>query len=59
MTTTIVTAFDPSAIPVWAQRLPAVVARCKTDLAYRCDVCAAITPTIRRLLTKQATRSER
>ena len=58
MTTTINVSFDPTTLPAWAQRIPAVVARCKTDLAYRCDVCAAKTSAIRRLLTKQATRSE-
>ena len=54
MTTTIVTAFDPTSLPKWAQRIPAVVARCKTDLPYRCNVCAAKTPAMKRLLTKQA-----
>ena len=56
---TINVVFDPTALPVWAQRIPAVVALCKTDLAYRCNVCAAKTRAIRRWLTKQATRSER
>ena len=54
MTTTINVAFDPTALPAWAQRIPAVVARCKTDLPYRCNVCAAEGKVIRRLLTKQA-----
>ena len=54
MNTTIPTVFDPSALPVWARRLPAVVARCKVDLAFRCDVCAATTPAMRRLLARQA-----
>ena len=54
MTTTINVAFDPAALPAWAQRLPAVVARCETDLAYRCDVCSAKTRFMRRLLTDQA-----
>ena len=31
--TTIITPFDPKALPKWAQRNPAVVARCATDLA--------------------------
>ena len=54
MTTTINVAFDPTAIPAWAQRLPAVVARCETDLAYRCNVCSAKTRFVRRLLAKDA-----
>ena len=52
--TTIATTFDPKTLPAWAQRIPEVVARCKADLAYRCDVCAATTAAIRKLLTKQA-----
>lgn len=52
MTTTIPTDFDPTALPKWAQQNPAVVARCKTDLAYRCNVCAARTRFVRRLLIK-------
>ena len=54
MTTTIPTEFDPTALPAWAQRNPAVVARCKTDLPYRCNVCAAKTRWLRRLLAKDA-----
>ena len=57
MTTTIPTAFDPTALPAWAQRIPAVVARCKTDLPYRCNVCAAKTRWLRRLLAKDARRA--
>lgn len=41
MTTTVNVAFDPAALPAWAQRNPAVVARCKTDLPYRCNVSAS------------------
>ena len=51
MTTTINVAFDPTALPAWAQRIPAVVARCKTDLPYR---CSAKTRWLRRLLAKDA-----
>ena len=54
MTTTIPTEFDPTALPAWAQRIPAVVARCETDLGYRCNVCSAKTRFMRRLLTDQA-----
>lgn len=54
MTTTIPTAFDPTALPKWAQQNPAVVALSKTNYAYRCNVCAAKTSAMRRLLTKQA-----
>lgn len=52
--TTIITPFDPKALPAWAQRNPAVVARCATDLAYRCNVCSAKTRFVRRLLAKDA-----
>lgn len=54
MNTTIITTFDPSSIPTWARRLPAVVAKCKTDLAFRCDVCAATTPAMKKLLERTA-----
>ena len=54
MTTTSNVAFDPAALPAWAQRIPAVVARCKTDLPYRCNVCSAKTRWLRRLLAKDA-----
>ena len=54
MNTTIPTEFDPKALPAWAQRIPAVVALCMTDLAYRCNVCAAKTNFVRRLLAKDA-----
>lgn len=54
MTTTINVAFDPTSLPKWAQRIPAVVARCKTDLSYRCNVCAATTPAMRNVLKREA-----
>ena len=41
-------------LPAWAQRIPVVVARCKTDLPYRCNVCSAKTRWLRRLLAKDA-----
>ena len=55
MTTTIPTVFDPTTLPAWAQRNPAVVALSKTNYAYRCDVCAAQTEAMRKLLARQAT----
>lgn len=55
MTTTIITPFDPKSLPLWAQRIPAVVARCMTDLTYRADVCSAATGTYRRFLARKAT----
>ena len=54
MTSTIPTEFDPTALPKWAQRIPAVVEKCRTNLAYRCDVCSAKTRFMRRLLADQA-----
>ena len=54
MTTTIPTEFDPTALPAWAQRIPAVVEKCKTNLAYRCDVCGAVTEALRKFLARQA-----
>ena len=54
MNTTIPTPFDPQALPKWAQRIPAVVEKCRTNLAYRCDVCSAKTRFMRRLLADQA-----
>lgn len=53
--TTINTAFDPATLPAWAKRNPAVVALCKTSLSFRCNVCAAKTLGMRKLLTRQAT----
>ena len=53
--TTIITPFDPKSLPLWAQRIPAVVARCMTDLTYRADVCSAATGTYRRFLARKAT----
>lgn len=35
---TIPTPFDPSTLPAWAQRYPAVVALARRDLGYRCDL---------------------
>ena len=55
MSETIITKFDPSVLPAWAQDNPAVVARCERDLAYRCDVCSAKHATMRQLLIKRAT----
>lgn len=51
---TIPTNFDPAGLPAWAQRYPQVVARCRNDLAYRCDVCGARTAQYRRLLIRSA-----
>lgn len=55
MNTTINTTFDPHALPAWAQRIPEVVELCKANYAFRCDVCAAKSPAMRKLLTRQAT----
>lgn len=55
MPTTIPTEFDPKALPKWAQQNPAVVEKCRTDLAYRADVCSAVTEAFRKFLARQAT----
>ena len=38
MPETIKTKFDVSTLPKWAQRIPAVVALCRRDYAFRCNV---------------------
>lgn len=54
ITITIPTKFDPRNLPAWAQKLPAVIALCESDLAFRCDVCRARTPEMRSLLIRRA-----
>ncbi len=44
--------FDPRALPTWARQHAAVVERCRRDLAYRCDVYAAKTPAVRKILIR-------
>ncbi len=46
--------FDPRLLPAWARQHAAVVERCRRDLAYRCDVCMAKTPTVRKALIRLA-----
>lgn len=46
--------FDPKALPTWARQHAAVVERCRRDLAYRCDVCAAKTSAWRKTLIRLA-----
>jgi len=58
MSDTINTKFDVTALPRWAQNNPAVVELCKRDYAYRCDVCAAKSAAMRKLLVKRATGAE-
>jgi hypothetical protein len=53
---TIVTRFDPSALPRWAQKDDNVVALCEKSLSFRCDVCAAQTTAMKRLLKRDAAR---
>jgi len=43
---TIVVKFDASALPRWAQNDPAVVEKCKNDLAFRVNVYDAKTATM-------------
>lgn len=38
--TTIINSFSKSDMPRWAQNDPAVVDKCKADLAFRANVCA-------------------
>ena len=42
MEKTIVTKFDPTTLPRWAQADANVLEICKTDLAFRADVCSAV-----------------
>lgn len=51
---TIPAVFDPTSLPRWAQKNPAVVSRCETNLAYRCDVYRAKTAQTRNMLIKRA-----
>jgi hypothetical protein len=51
---TIVTKFDPRALPRWAQRFPEVVALCERNLAYRVAVHNAKTAQMRKFLKRQA-----
>lgn len=51
---TIVTKFDKSALPRWAQNDANVVEICKTDLAFRADVCSAKTAQLRKVLKREA-----
>ena len=53
---TIVVKFDASDLPRWAQNDPAVVNKCKNDLAFRCNVHDAKTATMKALLKKEANR---
>lgn len=54
-TQTIPAKFDRK-LPAWARNNSAVVARCETNYAFRCDVFAATTAQMKRLLTKTAER---
>lgn len=38
---TINVTFDPASLPSWAQRYPAVVELCESDLGFRCNVFSA------------------
>lgn len=57
MPETIETTFDASILPRWARNHPAVVARCKHDLAYRCNVHEAQTRQMRQQLIRDADRN--
>lgn len=51
MNTTISTKFEVTALlPAWAQNDQAIVERCKNDLAFRSNVCAAETQQRKRQL---------
>ena len=54
MTKTIPATFDPKALPAWAQRDANVVELCKTDLAFRCDVCDAKAKQWQNVLKREA-----
>lgn len=53
---TIQTTFNPKSLPRWAQTRPAVVDKCRRDLAYRCNVCSAMTRQVRQQLIRDAER---
>ena len=56
MAKTIATEFDPKDLPEWAQRQSDVVALAESDLAFRCDVCAAKSKQMRKVLIGKAER---
>jgi hypothetical protein len=56
MTTTVSATFNPSQLPAWTAQHPAVVARCENNYAFRCDVCAAKTAAMKKVLIATANR---
>lgn len=54
--TTINTKFDENALPKWARNDPYVLAICRTNLAFRCDVFSATTASYRNFLKREARR---
>jgi hypothetical protein len=54
MVTTIKISFDPSILPAWARRYPAVVEAARRDLGFRCDVCSLRSPAWRNVLRTTA-----
>jgi hypothetical protein len=58
MNTTINTQFDSTTLPEWAQQNPAIVERCRTDLAFRANVCSATTRQQANFLRRDAQRMQ-
>ena len=50
--------FDRADLPKWARRHKAVVELCRANLSYCCDVCAAQTMQMRRILIAMAIREQ-
>jgi hypothetical protein len=54
MSDTIEIKFNPGALPAWARKNSVVVEICKSDLAYRCNVCTAHSKALREALLDEA-----
>ena len=56
--TTIQHRFHADSLPLWARKHPEVIAVCKRDLAFRCNVHTATTNQWRDVLIRDAKRRE-
>lgn len=54
MATTISVKFDATQLPEWAQRNKNVVALCKTNYEFRCEVCSVKSEAMKRLCIRTA-----
>lgn len=50
--------FNVTDLPEWAQKIPAVVRRCRANYEYRCSVCVAQSHQVREVLIREAFAAE-